>query len=196
MFLVNLIHFIDKTECSLRRKTICWGLKLHLLPRKSPFLILLTYRLPQTTFFLEEGATTEDKSLPHDSIMVPFWLLKTTSEQQSDLVLKLCFHWEDATYKIHRFSPFLPVQIKQMVLLHTLVRTNVTAVLLLDGPSLPYLKISFKHDLCSAEEVLRSPALLVQWFLSQKFNNSVGTEDSSSLNYMRASNRLQQSAGL
>lgn len=94
---------------------------------------------PQTTFFLEEGATTEDKSLPHDSIMVPFWVLKTTSEQPSDLVLKLCFHWEDATYKIHRFSPFLPVQIKQMMLLHTLVRTNVTAVLLLDGPSLPYL---------------------------------------------------------
>ena len=54
-------------------------------------------------------------------------------------------------------------------------------------------KKSFKYDLCSAEEVLRSPALLVQWCLSKGFYNNVSTVDGSCVIYRKSSNRLQQS---
>lgn len=68
--------------------------------------------------------------------------------------------------------------------------TKCTRVLSVDGSNLPFC---FEHDLCTAEEVLRNPALLVQWCLSKEFYNSVGTVDSSCVNCRRGSNYLQQS---
>lgn len=52
---------------------------------------------------------------------------------------------------------------------------------------------TFDDDLCSAEDVLRSPALLVHWCLSKGFYNNVGTVHGSCVNYSRGSNCLQQS---
>lgn len=52
---------------------------------------------------------------------------------------------------------------------------------------------SFDDDLCSAEDVLRSPALPVHWCLSKGFYNNVGTVHGSCVNYRRGSNCLQQS---
>lgn len=83
------------------------------------------------------------------------------------------------------------VQVKQMVALHEwLVQKKCTSVSSVDGPNLPSC---FKHDLCPAEEVLRNPALLVQWCLSKELYNSVSTVDSSCVNCRRGSNYLQQS---
>lgn len=77
-----------------------------------------------------------------------------------------------------------PFQIKQMVLLQRLGSSQ---------PASLQIKKSFKYDLCSAEEVLRSPALLVQWCLSKGFYNNVSTADGSCVIYRKSSNRLQQS---